>query len=38
MRLARKAVIDDAGRGHVSLRQIRRILERLGAADPQILH
>lgn len=36
--LAREAVIDAAGRGHVSLRQIGRILERLGAADPQILH
>jgi hypothetical protein len=36
--LAREAVSDAAGRGHVSLRQIRRILERLGAADPQILH
>jgi ATP-dependent Lon protease len=36
--LAREAVIDAAGRGHVSLRQIRRILERLGTADPQILH
>ena len=36
--LAREAVVDAAGRGHVSLRQIRRILERLGAADPQILH
>jgi hypothetical protein len=36
--LVREAVIDAAGRGHVSLRQIRRILERLGAADPQILH
>lgn len=35
---ARAAVIDAAGRGHVSLRQIRRILERLGATDPQILH
>lgn len=36
--LAREAVVDAAGRGHVSMRQIRRILERLGAADPQILH
>ena len=36
--LAREAVIKAAEHGHVSLRQIRRILERLGAADPQILH
>lgn len=36
--LVREAVMDAAGRGHISLRQIRRILERLGAADPQILH
>lgn len=36
--LVREAIIDAAGRGHVSLRQIRRILERLEAADPQILH
>jgi ATP-dependent Lon protease len=36
--LAREAVIDAAGRGHVSLRQIRRILERITLAAPQILH
>jgi hypothetical protein len=36
--LAREAVVKAAEHGHVSLRQIRRILERLGAADPQILH
>lgn len=36
--LAREAVIDAAGRGHLSLRRIRRLLERLGSTDPQILH
>jgi hypothetical protein len=36
--LVRDAIINAAGRGHVSLRQIRRILERLGSVDPQILH
>lgn len=37
-REVRAAVIKAAERGHVSLRQIRRILERIVAADPQILH
>ena len=37
-RLVRAAVIEAAEHGHVSLRQIRRILERIVAADPQILH
>lgn len=37
-RLVRDAVIEAAGHGHVSLRQIRRILERIALAAPQILH
>jgi hypothetical protein len=37
-RLVRAGVIEAAEHGHVSLRQIRRILERIAAADPQILH
>jgi hypothetical protein len=36
--LAREAVIKAAEHGHVSLRQIRRILERITLAAPQILH
>jgi hypothetical protein len=37
-RVVRDAVIDAAQHGHVSLRQIRRILTRIVASDPQILH
>ncbi|WP_416883150.1 AAA family ATPase [Marivita sp.] len=37
-RAVRAAVIEAAEHGHVSLRQIRRILERIAAAGPQILH
>lgn len=36
--LAREAVVKAAEHGHVSLRQIRRILERITLAAPQILH
>lgn len=36
--LAREAVIKAAEHGHVSLRQIRRILERITLAVPQLLH
>ena len=36
--LAREAVIKAVEHGHVSLRQIRRILERITLAVPQLLH
>lgn len=36
--LAREAVVKAAEHGHVSLRQIRRILERITLAVPQLLH
>lgn len=36
--LAREAVVKAAEHGHVSLRQIRRILERITLAIPQLLH
>ncbi len=36
--MARHAVITAAGRGHVSLRQIRRIVDTLAADPPRLLH
>lgn len=36
--MARDAVIKTAGRGHVSMRQIKRILDSLAADPPRFLH